>query len=70
MCCVHQMGFVAATPYILKSFIGPVGGISADIIIRRKWISIGATRAIFYGVGKALVDNHLLLFKIYCLLDF
>ena len=45
------MGFVAAVPYILKSFIGPIGGISADILIKRKLLTVRGVRALFYGAG-------------------
>ena len=48
------MGFVAAVPYILKSFIGPIGGISADILIKRKLLTVKGVRALFYGAGKCL----------------
>ncbi len=52
------MGFVAATPYILKSFIGPIGGITADILIKRKLLTVRGVRALFYGVGE--IDVHFL----------
>ena len=48
------MGFVAAVPYILKSFIGPIGGISADILIKRKLLTVRGVRALFYGAGIKL----------------
>eukprot|EP00794_Sanderia_malayensis_P005562 gene5562-6248_t len=57
---IKTMGFVAATPYILKSFIGPIGGISADILIRRKILTVKGVRVLFYGVGCCLAGGCIL----------
>ena len=46
------MGLVAATPYILKAFLGPIGGMSADMLVRYKLLTIRGVRTVFYGVGK------------------
>ena len=47
-----QTGFLAACPYLLKSILGPLGGISADMLIKYKILSIGSVRKIFYAVGE------------------
>ena len=46
------MGFVAATPYMFKAFLGPIGGISADMILKGGYLSVKGVRALFYGLGK------------------
>ena len=46
------MGFLAACPYLLKSALGPLGGITADFLIKYKMMSIRNVRALFYAIGK------------------
>lgn len=46
------MGLVAATPYLFKAFLGPLGGISADMILRYGYLTVTGVRKLFYGVGK------------------
>ena len=46
------MGFLAACPYMLKSVLGPLGGLSADFLIKYKIMSIRNVRALYYAVGK------------------
>lgn len=45
------MGFLAACPYMLKSVLGPLGGISADFLIKYKIMTIRNVRALFYSIG-------------------
>ena len=47
-----QMGFLAACPYMLKSVLGPLGGLSADYLIKYKIMSIRNVRALYYAIGK------------------
>lgn len=49
------MGLVAATPYLFKAFLGPLGGISADMLLRRKIMTIRGVRTFFYAVGMLVV---------------
>lgn len=51
------MGLVAATPYIFKAFLGPLGGISADMLVKYKYLSIRAVRTLFYTIGKSLFEK-------------
>ena len=46
------MGFLAACPYMLKSVLGPLGGLSADFLIKYKIMTIRNVRALYYAVGK------------------
>ncbi|XP_065071418.1 uncharacterized transporter slc-17.2-like [Rhopilema esculentum] len=57
---IKTMGFVAAVPYLLKSFVGPIGGISADILIKRKLLTVRGVRALFYGAGCLLAGSCIL----------
>ena len=45
------MGFLAACPYMLKSVLGPLGGLSADFLIKYKIMSIRNVRALYYAIG-------------------
>ncbi len=47
-----QMGFLAACPYMLKSVLGPLGGISADFLIKYEIMTIRNVRALYYAIGK------------------
>lgn len=47
------MGLVASTPYLLKAFLGPVGGIVADMVIKGGYLSVRAVRILFYAMGKS-----------------
>ena len=48
------MGFLAACPYLLKSVLGPLAGITADLLIKHKIMRIRNVRAMFYAIGKLL----------------
>lgn len=47
-----QTGFLAACPYLLKAILGPLGGVTADALIRYKICKIVTVRKIFYAAGK------------------
>ena len=47
-----QTGFLAACPYLFKAILGPLGGMTADMLIRYKICSIGTVRKVFYAAGK------------------
>ncbi|PFX21136.1 Vesicular glutamate transporter 1 [Stylophora pistillata] len=51
---IEQTGFLAACPYLFKAILGPVGGITADMLIRYKICRIGTVRKTFYGAGCLL----------------
>ena len=46
-----QMGFLAATPFLVKSLSGPFGGITADLL-RRRGLSTKSVRRLYFAVGK------------------
>ncbi|XP_028414169.1 vesicular glutamate transporter 2-like [Dendronephthya gigantea] len=48
---IKHMGFLAACPYMLKSVLGPLGGLSADFLIKYKIMSIRNVRALCYAIG-------------------
>ena len=37
---------------MLKSVLGPLGGLSADFLIKYKIMSIRNVRALYYAIGK------------------
>jgi len=45
-----QMGFLAATPFLVKSLSGPFGGITADLL-RRRGLSTKSVRRLYFAVG-------------------
>ena len=47
-----QTGFLAACPYLVKAILGPIGGMTADMLIRYKICTIGTVRKVFYAAGK------------------
>ena len=47
-----QTGFLAACPYLFKAILGPLGGVTADMLIRYKICTIGTVRKVFYAAGK------------------
>lgn len=47
-----QMGLVAAIPYLFKAFLGPLGGITADFLVRYQYLTIRGVRTLFYALGK------------------
>ena len=47
-----QTGFLAACPYLFKAILGPLGGITADMLLRYKICTIGTVRKAFYAAGK------------------
>lgn len=47
-----QTGFLAACPYLFKAILGPLGGVTADGLIRYKICAIGTVRKVFYAAGK------------------
>lgn len=49
------MGLVAAIPYLFKAFLGPLGGITADFLVRYQYLTIRGVRTLFYALGKNLV---------------
>lgn len=51
---IEQTGFLAACPYLFKAILGPVGGVTADMLIRYKICKIGTVRKTFYGAGCLL----------------
>ena len=50
-----QTGFLAACPYLFKAILGPVGGVTADMLIRYKICKIGTVRKTFYGAGNIYI---------------
>ncbi|XP_048585459.1 vesicular glutamate transporter 1 isoform X2 [Nematostella vectensis] len=48
---VHHMGFVAATPFLLKAISCPVGGCVADMLRRRGYLRTISVRRLFYCAG-------------------
>lgn len=50
--CYFQTGFLAACPYLFKAILGPLGGVTADVLIRYKVCRIGTVRKSFYAAGK------------------
>lgn len=48
-------GFLAACPYLFKAILGPVGRITADMLIRYKICKVGTIRKIFYGAGNTYI---------------
>lgn len=47
-----QTGFLAACPYLFKAILGPLGGITADMLIRYKMCTVGTVRKVFYAAGE------------------
>lgn len=47
-----QTGFLAACPYLFKAILGPLGGITADMLIRYKMCTVGTIRKVFYAAGE------------------
>lgn len=50
------MGFLAATPFLVKSLSGPFGGITADLL-RRKGLSTRSVRRLYFAVGTYIIDS-------------
>lgn len=48
---IEQTGFLAACPYLFKAILGPLGGVTADMLIRYKVCTIGTVRKTFYTAG-------------------
>ena len=48
------MGFLAATPFLVKSLSGPFGGITADLF-RRRGLSTKSVRRLYFAIGKQKV---------------
>ncbi|XP_074614068.1 vesicular glutamate transporter 3-like isoform X2 [Acropora palmata] len=51
---IEQTGFLAACPYLFKAILGPLGGVTADGLIRYKICTIGTVRKVFYAAGCLL----------------
>lgn len=49
-----QTGFLAACPYLFKAILGPLGGVTADGLIRYKICTIGTVRKTFYAAGNCV----------------
>lgn len=62
---IKTMGLVAATPYLFKAFLGPLGGISADMILRYGYLTVTGVRKLFYGVGCILAGFFILMVGYY-----
>ena len=45
------MGFLAATPFLVKALSGPFGGITADLL-QRRGLSTRSVRRLYFAVGK------------------
>ena len=46
------MGFLAATPFLVKSLSAPLGGVAADLL-RQRYFSTKFVRQLFFAVGKS-----------------
>ena len=50
------MGFLAATPFLVKALSGPFGGITADLL-QRRGLSTKSVRRLYFAVGKDSLES-------------
>ena len=50
------MGFLAATPFLVKALSGPFGGITADLL-QRRGLSTRSVRRLYFAVGKDSLET-------------
>jgi len=53
------MGFLAATPFLVKGLCSPMSGLAADIL-RKSTVSTTTVRKAFYAAGALSMRLHLL----------